>query len=266
MTDKRVRPVIKKTGDGSTSLYSPKFDQLYHNPHGAVSESRHVFFKTNGLYKALREQSSVNIFEVGFGTGLNLLLVLDYLKEKNLETNVLFYSVEAFPIDADLTEDFEFKNEPGLRKSLLILRSILQDLTPGMNRVEITSNLSIHLYFGSFDDLFEEHEKSSLFEDKMDFILHDAFSPEVNEELWTPNVFQKLSDVSKNDAVLATYCAASSARAAMAVAGWKVARAPGAVGKREMTLASLDTDKLEDFKRVNEARLAERFEEGDFDE
>ncbi|NBC64748.1 MAG: hypothetical protein GVY07_03655, partial [Bacteroidetes bacterium] len=53
MPDKTSKPIIKKTGDGSTSLYSPAFDQLYHNPNGAVAESRHVFFETNGLVKAL---------------------------------------------------------------------------------------------------------------------------------------------------------------------------------------------------------------------
>lgn len=265
MPEKNQNPTIRKTGDGSTSLYSPKFDQLYHNPHGAVTESRHVFFQTNGLLKALKEKQFVNIFEVGFGTGLNLLLTLEYLRENNLETDVNFYSLEAYPIDAEVTEDFEFSGEPGLRKSLLILRSILQDLTPGMNRIKLTENLSLHLWFGFFEDLFEVHEESTLIRHKIDFILQDAFSPEVNEELWTPGVFKNLASISNDDAVLSTYCAASSARAAMAVAGWKVARAPGALGKREMTLASLDSDKLEDFKRVNEKRLAERFENRDFE-
>ena len=266
MSEKKSNPIIKKTGDGSTSLYSPKYDQMYHNPHGAVSESRHVFFETNDLFKALKKKKTVNIFEVGFGTGLNLLLTLDYLRQNELRADVNFYSVEAFPIDPEITEEFEFKNESGLRKSLLILRSVLQDLTPGMNRVQLTDQLALHLWFGFFDDLFAENEKSPLINHKIDFILHDAFSPEVNEELWTSQVFEKLASVGSKDAVLSTYCAASSARAAMAVSGWKVARAPGAVGKREMTLASLDSDKLEDFKRVNEKRLAERFEQGDFDE
>lgn len=265
MPEKNSKPTIKKTGDGSTSLYSPKFDQLYHNPNGAVAESRHVFFETNGLLNALKKRTSVNILEVGFGTGLNLLLTLDYLDKLNLETKVTFYSIEAFPIDADITEDFEFKNEPGLQKSLPILRTVLQDIYPGMNRIQLTDQLSLHLWFGFFDDLFVEHEKSSLINHKIDFIFHDAFSPEVNQELWTPDVFGKMASISNSDAVLSTYCAASAARAAMAVAGWKIARAPGALGKREMTIASLNTDKLETFKRVNEKRLAERFETGDFD-
>lgn len=265
MSEKPSKPTLKKTGDGSTSLYSPKFDQLYHNPNGAVAESRHVFFETNSLLKALGEKTAINIYEVGFGTGLNLLLILDYLCEQNPDTNIHYYSVEAYPIDPSITEKFEFKNEEGLQKSLPILRSILQELTPGMNRIQVTNQLSLHLWFGFFNDLFEMHETSPLIHHKMDFIFHDAFSPEVNEELWTPDVFKKLASISNDDAVLSTYCAASSARAAMAVAGWRVARAPGAVGKREMTLASLDSDKLEAFKRVNEKRLSERFKHGDFE-
>lgn len=265
MTEQTSKPTIKKTGDGSTSLYSPKFDQLYHNPNGAVAESRHIFFETNGLVKALKKRSSLNIFEIGFGTGLNLLLTLDYLRTLNSDTEIAYYSVEAFPIDADITEGFEFTDEPGLQKSLPMLRSILQDICPGMNRIKVTDQLSLHLWFGFFDELFEEHKKSPIISHKIDFIFQDAFSPEVNEELWTPGVFEKLASISNSDAVLSTYCAASAARAAMAVGGWKVARARGALGKREMTVASLNPKKLEDFKRVNEERLAERFETGDFD-
>jgi len=265
MTEQSSKPTIKKTGDGSTSLYSQTFDQLYHNPNGAVAESRHVFFETNGLLQALKQKSSINIFEVGFGTGLNLLLTLDYLRKLNLETEIAYYSVEAFPIEADITEDFEFDDEPGLQNSLTMLRSMLQDIYPGMNRIQVTDQLSLHLWVGFFDDLFDEHVKTPIIQHNIDFIFHDAFSPEVNEELWTVDVFKKLKSISNPDAVLSTYCAASAARAAMAVAGWKVARARGALGKREMTVASLDEEKLKDFKRVNEKRLAERFEKGDFE-
>lgn len=265
MSENNLKPTIHKTGDGSTSLYSPKFDQHYHNPNGAVAESRHVFFEKSGLVDALKSRESVNIFEVGFGTGLNLLLTLDYLQTLNLETTVAFYSVEAFPIEADMTEKFEFADEPGLQKSLPILRSILQDIYPGMNRIQLTDQVSLHLWIGFFDDLFDEHEKSPIINHNIDFIFQDAFSPEVNVELWTPEVFKKLASISNGDAVVSTYCAASAARAAMAVAGWKIARAQGALGKREMTVASLDTKRLKDFKRVNEKRLAARFEDGDFE-
>jgi tRNA U34 5-methylaminomethyl-2-thiouridine-forming methyltransferase MnmC len=87
----------------------------------------------------------------------------------------------------------------------------------------------------------------------------------VNEELWTVETFEKLITYANKNAVLSTYCAASKARASMAVAGWKLAKAQGALGKREMTIASLSEEKILRFKRVNEERLVQRFKSGDFD-
>lgn len=80
-----------------------------------------------------------------------------------------------------------------------------------------------------------------------------------------PRGIPKLKSLAKGEAILGTYCAASKARAAMAVAGWKLAKARGALGKREMTIASLSENNLTDFKRINEERLIERFNNGDFD-
>ena len=39
---------IKITKDGSQTLFNTEFDEFYHSPRGAVSESRYVFIK-NGL-------------------------------------------------------------------------------------------------------------------------------------------------------------------------------------------------------------------------
>ena len=141
-----------------------------------------------------------------------------------------------------------------------ILHDVFSGLNPGWNRIDITEKLTLHLFVGFFKDLKEFPGAG-----KADFFFHDPFSPEANPELWTKEVFQKLISKAALDARLVTYCAASSARAAMATAGWHVARAPGALGKREMTIASPDTGRLSQFKRVNEERLINRYEAGDFD-
>lgn len=98
-----------------------------------------------------------------------------------------------------------------------------------------------------------------------DVVLHDPFSPESNPAGWTPELFKKIAAHSLPDVRLSTYSAASSARAAMAVAGWFVARYPGAPGKREMTEAFLSESPLQSLKKVNELRLAERWRAGDFE-
>jgi len=260
MTKGLPKPKIKQTKDGSTTLYSSRFNQHYHNPNGAVAESRHVFFETPRLPDAINQKETLNIFETGFGTGLNLLLLSEYLKESESQTVVNYYSVEGFPVDGQTARDFDFGDNPELNKAKPLLIDIFEDLKPGLNKFELSGQLTLHLFIGLFDEFFKTNQVN-----KIDFVLHDPFSPDANPDLWTLPVFQNLASISRNDAVLATYCAATSARAAMAVAGWNVAKAKGALGKREMTVASLNPEKLKPFKRINEKRLIERFERGDFE-
>ena len=69
------------TNDGSHSIYSSKFKESYHSLNGSISESQHVFIK-NGLKTVHKE--NINILEIGFGTGLNVLLTIIENKKKNL--------------------------------------------------------------------------------------------------------------------------------------------------------------------------------------
>ena len=72
---------IITTADGSHSLFNEELNETYHSVHGAIQESVHVFIKS-GLQYVLEKSSSlpVQIFEVGFGTGLNALLTLQYMQ------------------------------------------------------------------------------------------------------------------------------------------------------------------------------------------
>ena len=74
-------PKVVATGDGSPTLFSDRFNAHYHSIHGAISESQHVFI-LNGLEYFLEKnnRSSIDILELGFGTGLNALLTCQYLK------------------------------------------------------------------------------------------------------------------------------------------------------------------------------------------
>ena len=263
---------IEKTGDGSDTLFSAEFNQPYHNRAGAVEESRYIFFESTGLDKQLKTKSELSILEIGFGTGMNLILLLDYLKKTKSPAKVTYYSVEAFPITPRVASTIRFENDLGSLDYNSILESIFSDLNQGWKRFEISDQVTLKLFKGRFREMEfgitdEESTTGSgqkILSQPINFIMHDPFSPESNPDGWTQDLFSKIANVSAADAMLSTYSAASSARAAMAVAGWKVARAPGALGKREMTVASKHPDRLSHLKRVNEERLIERFQRGDF--
>ena len=250
------------TKDGSSTLYSEQYKQHYHNPNGAVAESRYVFFEQSGLATALSDlkTKSLHIFETGLGSGLNLAILNSYLETEKSAMKVHFFSVEASPLSPEQAGNIAFGNNPELETSRDMLTDVFNRLAPGINEFQLSDRLSTTIYYGYFHDLFENHS----FQESFDFFFHDAFSPQVNAELWTPDTFSHLASISKPDAMLTTYCAASSARAAMAVAGWKLCKKKGALGKREMTIASLSEKKLEDCKRLNEKRLAERYLRNEF--
>ncbi len=252
------KTAVRNCKDGSNTLYSTRFREHYHNPNGAVTESRYVFIEQTRAREHLLNHSETHVLEIGFGTGLNFALISDLALQAGVAGKLVYYSVEGFPIDEDTVRQLnygQFLQNPEIADWL---SNIFRNLTPGMNNFTLSPKIELRIFYGLFEEL-------SIPVSFSDIILFDAFSPQSNPELWTGEVFLKLREVSNPDVILSTYCAASSARAAMAWAGWSVARVPGVLGKREITLAALNPDLLGSYHRVNERRLSDRYERGDFD-
>lgn len=275
---------LHRSKDGSHTLYSSRFRQYYHNPNGAIAESRHVFFDTPGWLESAPPGEPFHLFEMGFGTGLNLLVLLESLGRMPRPPQIVYHAVEAYPLTPRQAATLNYQElldlpdhpEPEGNSELFdspertrpespersdtpeLPANLFNDLQPGKNERRITPSLTLDLYVGRFDHYPGPSEPLGM-------IFFDAFSPDVNPELWTEEVFRKLAGWSAPVALLATYGAASSARAAMAAGGWHIARAKGALGKREMTIASMDPDRLSPWKRVNEKRLVERLRKGAFE-
>lgn len=243
--------------DGSHTLYSEQFGQFYHNPNGAIAESRHNFFDVPGWLEQVEPGTPIHLFEMGFGTGLNLLLLMEHLHTRNLELSITYHSVEAYPISVQQASRLNYPNILDLPNAAELLACIFRDTTPGLHRKPLGNGVMLELFVGSFAQRPDPGSPISVH-------LFDPFSPEVNPDLWSPDVFETLASWSTPDAILSTYGAATSARAAMAMGGWSLARAQGALGKREMTLASLRPERLQPWKRINEERLRERYQAGDF--
>src|SRR5688500_1055781 len=100
MTDKFYNRELVVTEDGSSSIYLPEFNEHYHSTHGAVQESKHVFMKM-GWEEVIQEKSSIEILEVGFGTGLNAWLVYEQTLRGN-SPEVYYSAIEAFPVATEM--------------------------------------------------------------------------------------------------------------------------------------------------------------------
>ena len=89
---------IITTRDGSHSLLNEQLNETYHSVHGAVQESAYVFIEKGLDLLMTKSQTTIEILEVGFGTGLNALLTL----QKANDHSVHYTSLEAFPVQEEI--------------------------------------------------------------------------------------------------------------------------------------------------------------------
>jgi tRNA U34 5-methylaminomethyl-2-thiouridine-forming methyltransferase MnmC len=213
---------IKKTADGSSTLYVPELNEHYHSMHGAVSESMHVFIRM-GLDKILKP--SMMILEIGFGTGLNAILTL---LEAGTLKQIQYDCIETGPLTRDQVIALGYENylhlSAGQREHFLQMHTC----TWG-ERISITNSFSLRKMKVSLQDLEVDNS--------YDLVYFDAFAPRVQPELWEESIFSKLYLSMGSGGILVTYCAKGEVRRCMQRAGFEVERLPGPPGKREMLRA-----------------------------
>lgn len=204
----------RTTADGSTTIYHSDLDENYHSVFGAVQESLHVYIQA-GFEKLSTSQS--RILEIGFGTGLNALLTCEQAtKEKK---NITYHSIEKSPLSQKIIAQLNFGQE---RTSLLNkLHKTAWDKT-----VAITPFFSLKKIH---TDLLTYQ-----FSENYDLIYHDAFAPDKQPELWTPEILQKVAAMLSPNGILTTYSTKGTVKQAFRRAGLLVKRLPGPPGKRDM--------------------------------
>jgi len=219
-TSTLLRHVVTK--DGSSTLYAPKYDEHYHSVHGAVKESLHVFIEM-GLKAKMRESKSLNIFEMGLGTGLNALLTSVY----HQSCSISYSAVEAYPIAHDLIAWLNYSDH--------LPHPHIEDT---LNRIH-TTPWEQHIALGSKMSFCKHHTKIEDFtpDRSFDLIYYDAFAPDAQPELWIEEIFSSLYKWCNEQAILVTYSSKGSVRRAMQAAGFWVEKLPGPPGKREMLRA-----------------------------
>ena len=219
-----VKVEILTTADSSKTLHLPELNEQYHSKHGALTEAEHVYVKA-GLHHritAMGNSGDLNVFELGFGTGMNAALtatlVAWYPQIKCLYT--VIEPVILSPEQYDL-----FREETWARKAPFLA---LQRARWG-EVASITDNFNLC----KLQTTFEEFEALDL----VDLIYYDAFGPRVQPQLWEPWALQKCADLMKPEAVWVSYCAKGSVRRGLQEAGLTVERLAGPPGKREMLRA-----------------------------
>jgi len=212
---------IIKTGDGSHTIFVPEIDEHYHSVHGAVQESTYIFIK-NGF--EVCKADPLNIFEVGFGTGLNALLTA--IKSMSGKREVNYTSIEKYPLDEKIIKSLNHHNYAG-EKAREIFHLIHS--TPWNISVNICKNFNLK----KIETDFTTEPPSG----RYDLIYFDAFGPDKQPEMWTREMFTRISALTNKNGILVTYSAKGEVKRSLIVCGFDVTMVPGPPGKRQMIRA-----------------------------
>jgi len=217
-----------KTKDGSCTLISSHLDDTYHSINGALNESLHVYIN-NGIDRIKENQQTINILEVGLGTGLNALLTMDYAPN-----NIINYiAIEPFPLSLEVLKTY-YDGFEILPKSI--------DNLPKLANLEsnkwyaVTPTFNLCLVQDTLQNLGSEIY-ANLFSEKIDIVYYDAFAPCKQPEMWDIDVLKKAVDVLKPNGFLTTYCAQGQFKRNLKSLGLRIECTKGPEGKREMTIA-----------------------------
>ncbi len=209
------------TADGSSTLYAPHYDALYHSHHGAMQESTHVFIEA-GLKQVLKGKTRPKILEYGMGTGLNVLLTLTYAKQYGI--TIIYHTIEKHPLSMLDIEQLNYGELSTHEEWFRIIHS-----TPWGEEVELTDTFKLTKFHTDFNE-FSAAEN-------YDIIYYDAFAPTAQPELWTAEAMSTCYEQLANDGILVTFCAKGSFKRALKAVGFEVESLKGPPGKREMTRA-----------------------------
>lgn len=212
------------TADGSATLHHPVYDQTYHSHHGAVTESQHVFLAHSHLQERL-QAGPVRLLEIGIGTGLNLALSASLALREHATLH--YEGIEQFPPDSRALEALNYAQFDVIDAHLWA--RCLHAFDTRSPRFILGSHGSVVCHWTRF-------EAVALKPEHFDIVYHDAFSPEVNPELWTEEALAPIIAAMKPGGVLVTYTVQGSVRRRLAALGLHVERLPGPVGGKRQVL------------------------------
>ena len=206
---------------------SVRFADPYFSADGGQAETAHVFLAGNGL--PARFGGDFRIAELGFGTGLNLLVTWAAWAQAGCPGRLWFTTFEGFPMaPAD-----QARALTAFADLAPLAAQLLAALASGPGPYALAENLTLEIILGDARDTLAQWTGQA------DAWFLDGFSPAKNPEMWGDALLAQVALHTNPGGTAATYTAAGHVRRALAAAGFAVNRQPGYGRKRHMTTARI---------------------------
>ena len=209
--------------------YSKRFEDIYFSSTNGLEEVQHVFLSGNGLPEAWQNKKKFTIVEFGFGTGLNFLVTWKFFDKTNKRAGKLhYYSIERYPLELQDMK-FSISTWPELDIYFQELARKYPVLRKGFNRISLGGGrVTLNILVGEVNEMLNDLNLTA------DAWFLDGFSPSKNPSMWSQQLFDQMTGLSKAGTTLATFSAASMVSTGLAKAGFSIVKRPGYGTKREM--------------------------------
>jgi tRNA 5-methylaminomethyl-2-thiouridine biosynthesis bifunctional protein len=216
---------------------SERFGDIYFSPDDGLAESRYVFVEGNRLPQRLTGVGPGKIFtvaELGFGTGLNILALLEAWEAVQAQGALHIFSVEGYPLprtDLLRAQDEIASRWPSLRAFTEQLSASYPDPRPGLVTLDLGPRVRLTLAFLPVGEALAQARFLA------DAWFLDGFSPAKNPEMWQADILSEVARLTAPGGTAATFTAAGTVRRALTEAGFACERVKGFGRKRHMVTA-----------------------------
>ena len=231
-----------KTADGTETLYNEEFGEAYHSTKaGAYMESLHKFVIPCRIKELALEKEQIHILDVGFGLGYNVAVAVNEALEINPNIKLKIVSIEK---DKNFLEHIKSIETHKRLNSFYdwLFKGSFKEKTLGKERFLIYSvqneNIDLEIYIGEGRKIIKNFV--GFLDMKFNVVFFDPFSPKVNSEMWTLNLFKLIKNLIEEDGILATYSASLSVRKGLIEAGFKIGLVEPIGRKSYSTVATIN--------------------------
>lgn len=212
-----------KTDDGSTTLFLEEYEQAMHSTSGAYEESLLKHLLPSEILN--KRNNPVNILDIGFGLGYNVLALIHEYSEKKRNNTINIISIEKEKTFIPFMNKIKFNDKRDISYEL-----VKKAYSTGKAK---EGKINILIKFGDARKIIQKLEHETF-----DAVFQDPFSPSKNPELWSLEYFKTIYKLMKKTGIMTTYSSANHIRRAMLEAGFYIRKGPSVGKKKEGTLAS----------------------------
>lgn len=209
-------------------LGSARFGDIYASRQGGLSQAREVFLRGCNLPGAWAGRRHFSVAELGFGTGLNILALLQLWQQHRPPGATLhIFSIEGFPLSQTDAER-ALAQFPELTELAGPLLARWPQGARGLHRIQWPAlAATLDLMIGDVAETLPG------WDGKADAWFLDGFSPVKNPQMWSEAILAEVAAHAAQGGRAATWTVAGAVRRGLEAGGFEIHRMPGFGHKSE---------------------------------